>query len=147
MSTTPPPQIRIRNRRNEKGATRLGRFARVAFAAALQFLTISPPLVQRLFDDVELGASVAYFPLVGLLLGGLLAALNAVLTWLLPVEVATVFVLSAWVVLTGGLHIDGFLDSCDALFGGRTPEERLENPARRTGRRVRGRPAAFCCCC
>jgi adenosylcobinamide-GDP ribazoletransferase len=97
----------------------------VAFAAALQFLTISPPLVRRWFSDAELGASVGYFPLVGLLLGSLLAALNAALGWLLPADVAAALVLAAWVVLTGGLHVDGFLDSCDALLGGHTPEERL----------------------
>ena len=28
--------------------------------------------------------------------------------------------------LTGGLHLDGLMDSCDGLFGGRTPERRLE---------------------
>ena len=126
MSATPPPQIRIEIDATKKEQRVWDASRGVAFAAALQFLTISPPLVRRMFDDVEIGASVAYFPLVGLLLGGLLAALNAVLNWLLPVEVTTVFVLSAWVMLTGGLHIDGFLDSCDALFGGRTPEQRLE---------------------
>jgi adenosylcobinamide-GDP ribazoletransferase len=126
MSTTPPPQFRF----EFEAATHEPRAARVspwlAFAAALQFLTISPPLVRRPFKDAELVASVAFFPLVGLLLGGLLAAFSAGLRWLLPVEVAAILVLSAWVVLTGGLHIDGFLDSCDALFGGRTPEERLK---------------------
>jgi adenosylcobinamide-GDP ribazoletransferase len=55
----------------------------------------------------------------------MLAFLDAGLRWLLPVEVAAVLVLSAWVTLTGGLHLDGFLDSCDGLLGGRTPEERL----------------------
>ena len=126
MSTFPPPQIELEPDSPAPAEPTSRRSSPlVALAAALQFLTVSPPLVRRLFTDAELGASVAYFPLVGLLLGGLLAGLNAGLRWLLPVEVATVFTLSAWVVLTGGLHIDGFLDSCDALLGGRTPEERL----------------------
>ena len=30
-----------------------------------------------------------------------------------------------WILSTGALHLDGFLDSCDGLFGGRTPEDRL----------------------
>ncbi|HEX4143602.1 MAG TPA: adenosylcobinamide-GDP ribazoletransferase [Pirellulales bacterium] len=125
MSTTPPPPFRFEYQpaTGESGAARVSPW--LGFAAALQFLTISPPLVRRLFTDAELVASVGYFPLVGLLLGGILAIWDAGLRWLLPVEVASVLVLAAWIVLTGGLHIDGFLDSCDALLGGRTPEERL----------------------
>jgi adenosylcobinamide-GDP ribazoletransferase len=98
----------------------------VSFAAALQFLTVIPPLVRRLFTDAELGASVAWFPLVGGLLGAVLALVDLGLRPILPVEVAAVLVLAAWVVLTGGLHLDGYLDSCDALFGGHTREARLE---------------------
>jgi adenosylcobinamide-GDP ribazoletransferase len=33
--------------------------------------------------------------------------------------------LTVWVLATGALHLDGFLDSCDGLFGGRTAEARL----------------------
>jgi adenosylcobinamide-GDP ribazoletransferase len=40
--------------------------------------------------------------------------------------VATVFVLAVWLLLTRALHFDGFLDTCDGLFGGFTPERRLE---------------------
>jgi adenosylcobinamide-GDP ribazoletransferase len=97
----------------------------ISMVAALQFLTIVPPLVRRLFSNAELGNSVACFPLVGLLLGCGLAVLDLALRIMLPTEVATALVLAVWVVATGGLHIDGFLDSCDALLGGRTPEERL----------------------
>jgi adenosylcobinamide-GDP ribazoletransferase len=35
-------------------------------------------------------------------------------------------VLTVWVAITGALHLDGFLDACDGLFGGHTPESRLE---------------------
>jgi adenosylcobinamide-GDP ribazoletransferase len=37
-----------------------------------------------------------------------------------------VLILSAWLLLTRALHFDGFLDTCDGLFGGFTPERRLE---------------------
>jgi adenosylcobinamide-GDP ribazoletransferase len=39
--------------------------------------------------------------------------------------VASALVLTGWIVCTGALHLDGFLDTCDGLFGGRTPEDRL----------------------
>jgi adenosylcobinamide-GDP ribazoletransferase len=93
--------------------------------AALQFLTIVPPIIRRLFTEDEMGRAVGFFPLVGALLGGLLAALDRGLTQILPGEVAAALTLGAWVYLTGALHLDGFLDACDGLFGGHTPEDRL----------------------
>jgi adenosylcobinamide-GDP ribazoletransferase len=94
-------------------------------AAAVQFLTLAPPLVRRPFTPNELGRSVGWFPLVGLLLGGLLAGLDWCLGRVFPPGVTAALVLAAWVICTGALHLDGFLDSCDGLFGGHTPEARL----------------------
>ena len=50
-----------------------------ALLAALQFLTIAPPIVRRPFTVVEMGRAVGYFPLVGALLGGLLPATEDVI--------------------------------------------------------------------
>jgi adenosylcobinamide-GDP ribazoletransferase len=93
--------------------------------AAVQFLTIAPPLVRRPLTATELGRAVGFFPLVGLMIGGLLVALDRLLAYFLPPGVAAALVLTAWVLCSGALHLDGFLDSCDGLFGGRTPEDRL----------------------
>lgn len=93
--------------------------------AAVQFLTITPPLVRRSFTPAELGRAVAYFPLAGLLIGGLLVVCDRLFTWFLPPGVTAALVLTAWVLCTGALHMDGFLDTCDGLFGGHTPEDRL----------------------
>ncbi len=95
------------------------------FLSALQFLTVVPPLVRRPFTLPELGGAVGYFPFIGVLLGLLLTALHAGLRLVLPQNVVAALVLAAWVILTGALHLDGFLDSCDGLFGGATPEDRL----------------------
>jgi adenosylcobinamide-GDP ribazoletransferase len=94
-------------------------------SAAFQFLTIAPPVVRRLFLPAEIGHAVAYFPLVGLALGGLLVGLHWALALVLPPAVVAGLILTAWVLLTGALHLDGFLDTCDGLFGGFTPEARL----------------------
>ena len=51
--------------------------------------------------------------------------LDAALRLVFPGSVAAALVLVAWVALTGALHLDGFLDACDGLLGGGTPEERL----------------------
>jgi adenosylcobinamide-GDP ribazoletransferase len=94
-------------------------------AAALQFLTIAPPLVRRPFADAEMGRAVGWFPLVGLLIGGLLVLVDLGVRRLWPAGVSAALVLAVWVVVTGGLHLDGLMDSCDGLFGGRTIEDRL----------------------
>lgn len=97
-----------------------------AFWAALQFLTILPPVVKRPFTPAEMGASLAFYPLVGLILGILLVAFRKLTLGVLPPTVSAALTLALWVVLSGALHLDGFLDTCDGLLGGWTPEKRLE---------------------
>jgi adenosylcobinamide-GDP ribazoletransferase len=94
-------------------------------AAAVQFLTVLPPLVRRPVTPEELGRSVGWFPLIGALLGGLLAGSDWLLQWAFPPLVTAALLLAVWVLVTGALHLDGFLDSCDGLFGGHTAEARL----------------------
>lgn len=93
--------------------------------AALQFLTLTPPIVRRMFTPQEMGWAVGWFPLVGVLIGGLLGGLNWGLARVFPAGVSAALVLAAWVVITGALHLDGLLDTCDGLLGGRTAESRL----------------------
>jgi adenosylcobinamide-GDP ribazoletransferase len=97
----------------------------VAFLAALQFLTISPPLIRRMFTPREMGRAVGFFPLVGLLVGGLLVGLGDLFLMVWPAPISAALLLLAWVLATGALHLDGFLDTCDGLLGGDTPEKRL----------------------
>jgi adenosylcobinamide-GDP ribazoletransferase len=97
----------------------------VSFLVALQFLTIAPLLVRRPPAPRELGRAVGFFPVVGLLLGGLLLGLDEILCWLWPSSIRAAVVLLCWVLLTGALHLDGLLDTCDGLLGGHTPEKRL----------------------
>jgi adenosylcobinamide-GDP ribazoletransferase len=96
------------------------------FLTAVQFLLISPAFIRRSFTPQELGGAVGFYPLVGALLGLILLALDAVLSIVLPALVRSALILALWVLLTGALHLDGFLDTCDGLLGGYTPERRLE---------------------
>ena len=96
-----------------------------SFITALQFLTISPSIIRRAFTPRELGQATGFFPLVGLALGGILLGANYLLAFILPVQVRAALVLTLWVLLSGALHLDGFLDACDGLLGGMTPEDRL----------------------
>lgn len=95
-----------------------------AFVLALQLLTRLPvPLTGPPPRPEELGLSVVFFPVVGLLLGALLAGLHTVL-WLADPGVLAGLVLTAWVLLTGGLHLDGLADTADAWIGGQGQRER-----------------------
>lgn len=96
-----------------------------ALLAALQFLTVVPPVARRPFQASELGRAVGYFPLVGLLLGAVLAGAATIMAGTVPGGVRAALLLALWMALTGALHFDGFLDTCDGLFGGRTPADRL----------------------
>jgi len=96
-----------------------------AVAVALQFLTTCPPIIKRVFAAAELGRAVAFFPLVGAALGGLLALASWALGQVFPAGVSAALLLVIWVIATGSLHVDGFLDTCDGLLGGFTPDERL----------------------
>jgi adenosylcobinamide-GDP ribazoletransferase len=93
--------------------------------AALQFLTIVPPVIRRPFTGPELGWSLAFFPIIGGLIGGMLLGVDRLLGLAFPPALSAALILAAWVLVTGAIHLDGFLDTCDGLFGGRTPEDRL----------------------
>lgn len=96
-----------------------------AILVALQFLTIAPPLLRRTCTPDELGRSVAFFPLVGLLIGLLLAGLHRLLHGILPPALIAATLLGVWILCSGAFHFDGFVDAADGLLGGRTPEARL----------------------
>jgi adenosylcobinamide-GDP ribazoletransferase len=92
-------------------------------ASALAFLTRLPVPVR----DPRLEAAVPWLPAVGLILGGILAAVDLTLR---EVPVSSLVVSAVLVVLllalTGALHADGLMDTCDAVFAHATPERRLE---------------------
>ncbi|MBT3392283.1 MAG: adenosylcobinamide-GDP ribazoletransferase [Chloroflexi bacterium] len=98
----------------------------IPFLAALQFLTLSPPLVKRLFTEKELGRAAGFYPLVGVLIGALLYGANYGLSFIASDMLRAALLLALWVTLTGALHLDGLLDAFDGLLGGWTPEKRLE---------------------
>jgi adenosylcobinamide-GDP ribazoletransferase len=94
--------------------------------AAFQFLTICPTLIRRMFTSREMGQAVAWFPLVGLVLGLLLYAVHYAAQLIFPANVSAALTIFAWVIFTRAFHLDGFMDACDGLFGGFTPERRME---------------------
>ena len=94
------------------------------FLAALQFLTTIPLPRRREVSPEEAGRSIAYFPVVGIIIGLILAGLNWLLGLLLPSVVVNVLLIVSLVVISGALHLDGFVDTCDGIAGHKTVEER-----------------------
>jgi adenosylcobinamide-GDP ribazoletransferase len=94
--------------------------------SALHFLTTIPLLPARPYSHDEFGKAVGFFPLVGLVMGGILAGANYLLTLIFPAPVVSALTLAVWITLTGALHLDGFLDACDGLLGGHDESSRLE---------------------
>ena len=97
-----------------------------SFLAALTFLTLLPAGGSRMFTQREISVSRGFYPLVGLLIGLLLVALERGAGQLFPLPLTAAILLLALLVITRGLHFDGFMDVCDGLFGGYTRERRLE---------------------
>ena len=91
---------------------------------AIQFLTRLPTPALAEFRPQELARAAIWFPLVGLLLGGLVAAAlwlgGRVDPWL-----GALLALFAWIALTGALHLDGLADLADALGAAHGDRERL----------------------
>jgi len=96
----------------------------VGFLVALRFLTIIPIPWRREVSPEELGRSAVYFPLVGLILGLFLVGWHWLLGLFLPRAVADVLVMVTLVILTGALHLDGFIDTFDGLAGHKSVEDR-----------------------
>jgi len=97
----------------------------MSFWAALQFLTIFPTPVRHGVSAKTYGQSLTYFPLIGLILGAILLGLYYGLSLILPPAVVTALLITALVILTGAHHVDGFIDTCDSVFTGKSKKERL----------------------
>ena len=89
---------------------------------AIGFLTVLPVAPVHVGP---MGPVRAYFPLVGLGLGGLLAGLDVAASLVLPPLVVGALLVAALLVLTRAIHTEGFLDACDGLLGGHDRESRL----------------------
>ncbi|MUG43997.1 adenosylcobinamide-GDP ribazoletransferase [Paenibacillus woosongensis] len=95
-------------------------------AAAFQFLSRFPVPVEVNFTPGVLRRSAKYYPLVGFAIGAALGLAAVGIAWVLPPMPAAVLILALWIWLTGGLHLDGWMDAADALLSYRSRERMLE---------------------
>jgi adenosylcobinamide-GDP ribazoletransferase len=97
-----------------------------SFLRAINFLTVIPFDKYLSMEREEVAQSSSYFPLVGALMGLFLVLVNAVLGPVFSDQITNLFILVALVALSGGLHLDGFVDSADGLFSGKDKKGALE---------------------
>lgn len=95
------------------------------FLTALAFFTRIPVGSACNFSQENLNRCNRYFPLVGLLVGGISAGLYWLFILLFPIPVALLGTLLAMILVTGAFHEDGFADVCDGFGGGWTKEQTL----------------------
>ncbi len=96
----------------------------MSFLAALQFLTSIPVSLKKELSPAQIGRATAWFPVVGLLIGVMLALLDWLLLFILPSSVVNILLVVFLVIITGALHLDGLADTCDGLAGHKPIEER-----------------------
>lgn len=97
------------------------------FFTALQFLTRIKIYNQTQWDENSFSRSVAYFPIVGLIIAGVLVGVYKLLLLLncSPLLTAVLLIITE-IIVTGGLLCDGFMDTADGVFSGRERERILE---------------------
>lgn len=97
-----------------------------SFLIAVTFLTRLPFPAPDGVTQEEFTKSQRYYPLIGFLIGLFLFFTALILRRYYSPLVVAALILIEELLLTGGLHMDGFMDSMDALWSARTPERMLE---------------------
>lgn len=93
--------------------------------AAFQLLSRFPVPVQIPFDKKVLSRSVVCYPVVGLAIGLVLWGAGWGLSLILPPVPAAALLTGLWLVLTGGFHLDGLMDTADGILSHRSRDEML----------------------
>jgi adenosylcobinamide-GDP ribazoletransferase len=78
----------------------------------------------KLLDYRQLPQAAVYLPLIGWLVGGACALVFFLADFIWPQATAVILALISGILLTGGLHEDGFADVCDG-FGGGMDKQRI----------------------
>jgi adenosylcobinamide-GDP ribazoletransferase len=95
------------------------------FFSALSFLTIFPTPRPGKEEIIRIGRSITYFPIVGLIIGIILAIVYYLSKLIFPLPVVAAILVTALAIISGAHHLDGLIDVCDTFVAGKTKEERL----------------------
>lgn len=96
------------------------------FLCAITFLTRIPlPVDETIYAPENFKGCIFYFPVVGLLIGAVVGLAWFGLKMIFPATITAALLVLLQTLITGGLHIDGLMDTIDGLGGGRDRESRL----------------------
>ena len=102
----------------------------IDFITGFQFLTRIPIVSQSEWSEESFGRSVKFFPIIGgiigLLLFGFVYGVQHFWGTGLPIHAMAIGVIILEIVITGGLHCDGLMDTVDGVFSGRPRAQMLE---------------------
>ncbi len=93
------------------------------FLEAIRFLTVLP--IPGREKEASLARAMFFFPLVGFLIGVATLALTQLLSFDLFIRLEALSLVTLPILLSGGLHVDGFSDFLDGFFGGKEKTEVL----------------------
>ncbi len=93
---------------------------------AFNLLTTLPVRAPADWQPGDSGRAAGWYPFVGLVIGALVALAHTLLHLFFPSLITAALTLTLWVILTGGLHLDGLADCCDGLLHASNAEKRLE---------------------
>jgi adenosylcobinamide-GDP ribazoletransferase len=96
------------------------------FLVAVQFLTRLPVPRALNSSEADIGKAAAFFPLVGVIVGGAAALVFVALQRILPLPASVLCAIVFAAFLTNGFHEDGLADSFDGFGGGWTKDRVLE---------------------
>lgn len=96
------------------------------FRIAVSFLTRLPLPYKGEWDEKSFSRSSVFYPFVGLIIGLIVTAVLVLIGFTGYYSVAAVVALIASVAVSGGIHLDGFMDMCDGVFASRGRERALE---------------------
>ena len=77
-------------------------------------------------DPRIISNSRAFYPAIGLLMGLILVGVEEGSSRVFSEPLTAAFLVAVMIIVTRGLHLDGLMDVFDGVFGGFTPERRLE---------------------
>ena len=92
----------------------------------LQFFTRLPIKVQIAANSSDFGKGLLFAPFIGLVIGAVLAIAAYGLLYIFPKDMVSAMVVVLYMVITGGLHLDGLGDTFDGIFSNRSKERILE---------------------